>query len=154
MSSRDYHYTESGLSNIYLLDGYKFIQTSRGKAVSINDIDGLHRAIGLLLVTSKKELSGEQLRFLRKELLKSPTALAQLLGVSLTTIQRWEKRGTMSKSAESLLRLLYREHVQQIGHNKDGKISTMLKEIADLEERNNNDELLFKDTSKGWKSAT
>ena len=115
MSSRDYHYTECGLNNIYLLNGYKLIQTSRGKAVSINDIDGLRRAIGLLLVTSKKELSGEQLRFLRKELLKSPTALAQLLGVSLTTIQRWEKRGTMSKSAESLLRLLYREHVQQTG---------------------------------------
>ncbi len=55
----------------------------------------------------------------------------------------------ISKSAESLLRLLYREHI----HNKDGKISVMLKHIADLEERSNNDELLFKDTSKGWKSA-
>ncbi len=88
-----YHYTECGLNNIYLLNGYKFIQTSRGKAVSIHDLDGLHKAIGLFLVSSKKELSGEQLRFLRKELLKSPTALAKLLGVSLATIQRWEKGG-------------------------------------------------------------
>jgi DNA-binding transcriptional regulator YiaG len=149
MSSSGYHYTECGLNNIYLLNGCKFIQTYRGKAVSIKDINGLHRAIGFSLVTSKKELSGEQLRFLRKELLKSPAALAKLLGVSLATIQRWEKGRMISKSAESLLRLLYREHI----HNKDGKISVMLKHLADLEERSNNDELLFKDTSKGWKSA-
>jgi DNA-binding transcriptional regulator YiaG len=148
-----YHYTECGLRNIHLLNGYKLIQTPRGKAVSIKDIDGLHRAIGLFLVTSKKDFSGEEIRFLRHELLKSQKKIAHLLGVSEQSIRRWEKGQIASKSAESLLRLLYREHAHQIRHNKDGKISVMLKHIADLEERNNNDELLFKDTSKGWKSA-
>jgi len=149
-----YHYTECGLNNIYLLNGYKCIQTPRGKAVSINDLDGLHRAIGLFLVTTKKDLSGEEIRFLRHELLMSQNTLAKLLGVSEQAIHRWEKgKINMPKPSESLLRLLYRDHVHQVGHNKDGKISTMLKEIADLEERNNHDELLFKDTAKGWKSA-
>ena len=148
-----YHYTECGLNNIYLLNGFKFIQTPRGKAVSINDIDGLHKAIGLFLITSKKDLSGDEIRFLRHELLMSQNTLAKLLGVSEQAIHRWEKgKINMPKPSESLLRLLYREHVHQIGHNKDGKISTLLKEMADLEEWSN-DELLFKDTSKGWKSA-
>lgn len=145
-----YHYTECGLNNIHLVNGYKFIETPRGKSVSINDIDGLHKAIGLLLVTSKKDLSGEEIRFLRLELLMSQNTLAKLLGVSEQAIRRWEKgKINMPKPSEFLLRLLYREHI----HNKDGKISTMLKEIADLEERNNDNDLLFKDTSKGWKSA-
>lgn len=86
-----YHYTECGLNNIYLVNGYKFIETPRGKSVSINDIDGLHKAIGLLLVTSKKDLSGEEIRFLRLELLMSQNTLAKLLGVSEQAIRRWEK---------------------------------------------------------------
>jgi putative transcriptional regulator len=145
-----YHYTECGLSNIFLLNGFKSIKTSRGKSVSISDMDGLHRAIGLLLVTSKKDLSGEEVRFLRHEILLSQSALSRLLGVSEQAVRRWENgKATMPKPSESLLRLLYREHI----HNRDGKISTMLREIANLEESINDHELLFKSTSKGWKSA-
>ncbi|HEX4839910.1 MAG TPA: helix-turn-helix domain-containing protein [Rhabdochlamydiaceae bacterium] len=88
---KPYHYTECGLNNIYLLNGYKFIQTSRGKAVSIKDIDGLHKAIGLFLATAKKDLSGDEIRFLRHELLLSQLTLARLLGVSEQAVHRWEK---------------------------------------------------------------
>jgi hypothetical protein len=69
-----YHYTECGLNNIYLLNGLDFIETSRGRAISIKDIDGLHKAIGLFLVTSKKDFSDDELRFLRHEMLISPTS--------------------------------------------------------------------------------
>lgn len=145
-----YHYTECGLSNIFLLNGYKFIQTPRGKSISICDMDGLHKTIGLLLVTSKKDLSGEEIRFLRHEMLLSQNTLSMLLGVSEQAIRRWENgKIAMPKPSESLLRLLYREHI----HDQDGKISTILKEIADLEETIDDPELLFKSTSKGWKSA-
>lgn len=150
MSSTTYHYTECGLNNIYLLNGYQFRDTPRGKAVSIKDIDGLHKAIGMLLVTSKKDLSGEEFRFLRHEMLMSQSTLAKLLGVSEQAIRRWEKgKVAIHKPSESLLRLLYREHV----HDRDGKIATVLKKIADLEEMINDKELHFKDTSKGWQSA-
>jgi DNA-binding transcriptional regulator YiaG len=132
------------------VNGYKFKQTPRGKSFSISDMDGLHKAIGLWLVTSKKDFSGEEIRFLRHELLLSQNALSKLLGVSEQAIRRWENgKVSMPKPSETLLRLLYREHV----HNKDGKISAMLKSIADLEETINDHELLFKSTSKGWKSA-
>ena len=149
MADSTYHYTECGLKNIYLLNGYHFIDTPRGQAVSIRDIEGLHKAIGLFLVTTKKNLTGEELRFLRHEMLMSQSTLAELLGMSEQAIHRWENEKTdIPKPSESLLRLLYREH-----NNKDGKISTVLKKIADLEELFSDKKMLFKDTSKGWKSA-
>ena len=55
----------------------------------------------------------------------------------------------MPKPSESLLRLLYREHV----HDKEGKIASILKNIANLEDHNHDAQILFKDTSKGWKAA-
>lgn len=150
MAGSTYHYTECGLNNIYILNGYRFIDTPRGKAVSIKDVDGLHKAIGLFLVTTKRDLIGDEVRFLRLEMLMSQSTLAKLLGMNEQAIRRWENgKVTIPKPSESLLRLLYREHV----HDKDGKIKTVLKKIADLEEMLKDKEILFKDTPKGWRSA-
>ncbi len=103
-----YHYTECGLSNIFLKKGYQSIETPRGKSISISDVDGLHKAIGLLLVISKKGLSGEEIRFLRHELLLSQKALSRLLGVSEQAIRHWENgKIKIPKLSESLLRFLY-----------------------------------------------
>ena len=38
-----YHYTESGLPNIWLVNGFVVKRTSYGKTVSIRDLEGLHR---------------------------------------------------------------------------------------------------------------
>lgn len=145
-----YHYLECGLNNVYLVNGFKYLQTPRGKSISIKDIDGLHKAIGFYLVTSKKDLSGDELRFLRHDMLISQATLARLLGISEQAIRRWERgKITIPKPSESLIRLLYREHVQ----NKDEKIMATLKEISDLEEHLNDRHLLFKETTKGWRTA-
>jgi DNA-binding transcriptional regulator YiaG len=150
MENTPYHYTECGLENIYLSNGFKFTENPRGRAVSIHDIDGLHKVIGLYLVTSKKDLSKEEVRFLRNELLMSQNTLGRLLGVSEQAVRRWERGKTMiPKPSEFLLRLLYREQVD----DEDGKIATLLKEIADLEDRMKDQRLLFVDTKKGWQSA-
>jgi DNA-binding transcriptional regulator YiaG len=150
MNDSAYHYTECGLNNIYILNGYQFIDTPRGNAISIRDVEGLHRAIGLFIVTAKKDLSGDEVRFLRHEMLMSQNTLANLLGMSEQAIRRWENgKITIPKPSESLLRLLYREHV----HDPNGKISAALKKIADLEEILNDKDLVFKDTSKGWRTA-
>ena len=150
MMNTTYHYTECGLDNIYLLNGFKFIETPRGKAVSIRDVDGLHKAIGLQLVTLKKDFSADDVNFLRNEMLMSQKTLATLLGVSEQAIQRWEKGKTrIPKPSESLLRLLYRDHVK----DKEGKIANILKQIAHLEEEMEETKLLFKETKNGWQSA-
>lgn len=148
--ANSYHYTECGLSNVFLLNGFKFLETPRGKSISINNVDGLHKAIGLWLVTSKKDLSGEEIRFLRHELLMSQNTLSRLLGVSEQAIRRWENgKVNIPNPSASLLRLLYKEHI----HDHSGQISSMLKKIADLEEAINHDELHFKTTSKGWQQS-
>ena len=150
MNENVYHYTECGLSNIYLINGYKLVETSQGNAVSINDIDGLHKAIGMFLVHSKKDFYGDEIRFLRHEMLISQATLADLLGVSEQTVRRWENNKiNIPKPSESLLRLLYLEKI----NNRHGKISKILSEIANLEDQINNKKMLFEDTSKGWKAA-
>lgn len=110
----------------------------------------MHKAIGLFLVTNKKDLTGEEVRFLRNEMLMSQLTLANLLGLSEQAIRRWENgKIDIPKPSESLIRLLYREHI----HNQDGKISNILKKIAQLEESLYDIKIIFKDTSKGWKAA-
>lgn len=150
MNHSFYHYKECGLSNIYLSNGYKTIKTDRGEAISIHDIDGLHRAIGMHFVFSKKDLSGEDLRFLRHEMLMSQSTLATLLGVSEQAIRRWENgKTTIPKSSETLIRLLYSEKTL----NQHSKISEILKKIANLEDQLNSKKIFFEDTKKGWKAA-
>ena len=145
-----YHYIECGLDNIYLLNGFKFMETSRGRAVSIHDIDGLHRAIGLYLVTNQKDLSSQNVRFLRNEMLMSQYTLGQLLGVSEQAVHRWESDKTaIPKPSEYLLRLLYREYV----NDRSKKIALALKEVAELEDRINDGPIHFSETGKGWISA-
>jgi DNA-binding transcriptional regulator YiaG len=150
MNQDFYHYKECGLDNIYLTNGYNIIKTNRGEAISINDVDGLHRAIGAYLVHSKKDLSGDELRFLRHEMLMSQNTLAFFLGVSEQAIRRWENGKTsVPKSSEYLIKLLYAEKTL----NQHGKISEVLKKIAHLEDQLNSQKILFKDTPKGWKTA-
>jgi putative transcriptional regulator len=150
MKHNFYHYRECGLNNIYLANGFKIIKTDRGEAISIHDIDGLHCAIGMRLVSSKKDLSGDELRFLRHEMLMSQNTLASLLGVNEQAVRRWENgRTTIPKPSESLIRLLYGEK----NLNQHGKISEALKKIANLEDQINSTKLFFKDTPNGWKIA-
>lgn len=150
MDRNVYHYKECGLNNIYLANGYKTIKTERGEAISIHDIDGLHRAIGMHLISLKKDLTGEELRFLRHEMLMSQKTLAFLVGVSEQAIRRWENGKTcIAKSSESLLRLIYSERIL----NQHSKITEILKRIANLEDQLNSKEIFFEDTPKGWKAS-
>jgi putative transcriptional regulator len=106
-----YHYTESGLPNVWLVNGYTVTDTPYGKGVSINDLQGLHRVIGRALV-SKPRLAGAEIRFLRKELGCSQKGLAEIIGASEQTVSLWERdRGQIQPAADRILRLFYAEHV-------------------------------------------
>ena len=127
-----YHYIESGLDNIHLVNGFKM----DGGRLRIHDIDGLHRAIGRWLVSTRKELSGGEVRFLRHELELSQSALSALLGVTERTVIRWENdrngRNVGNAAADRTLRLLYIE--KALG--KSG-VSEALERIANLEDQMN-----------------
>ena len=63
-----YHYRESGLDNIFLIDGFRVHKTKYGRGVSIDNTEGLHKAIGRWLIDLPKPLNGAELRFLRLEM--------------------------------------------------------------------------------------
>lgn len=111
-----YHYTECGLDGVWLVNGYEIEDTPYGETVSIRAVKELHNFIGLTIINECPELTGKQIRFLRKELNLSQLNLAGLLGVGETSIRAWEsERAKMGTPTERLLRGLYREHVQGDG---------------------------------------
>lgn len=128
MTTERYHYTECGLDNIYLGNG--FSAAPNGDVV-IKDLEGLHKAIGRMLVSRKAELSGKEIRFLRHEMGMSQATLAHLLRVSEQAVARWEKGKTEApKPADTIIRALYQQF-------SDGKsiddVRGTLKRVADLE---------------------
>jgi DNA-binding transcriptional regulator YiaG len=125
-----YHYTESGLDNVYLIDGYTVHKTPYGKGVSIQNTEGLHRAIGKWLIAQPRPLNGAELRFIRTEMELTQRALAGIIGAEEQTLRLWEKKRDkfMPATAERLLRALYSE---ALGNNV--QIKRMLEKLADLD---------------------
>ena len=105
-----YHYRESGLNNVWLLNGYEKHKTFEGPAVSFKNIDGLHQAIARAVVSKPSRLTAKEFRFLRVELDLAQKALGDIIGASEQAVARWERGITRVPSAEDrLLRALYRE---------------------------------------------
>jgi DNA-binding transcriptional regulator YiaG len=75
-----YHYTQCGLNNVYLQNGYDLLETPYGSGVAIHDVDGLHKAIAMALVDKHAPLTGGEFRFIRIELNLSQKALGEYLG--------------------------------------------------------------------------
>lgn len=104
-----YHYTESGLRNLWLASGFDRVRTNYGEGVAIHDVDGLHRAIGEALA-KKAWITGTEFRFLRKEMDLSQNAVGLLLGTTDQSVAKWEKTGRVPKTADRMIRLIYLEH--------------------------------------------
>jgi putative transcriptional regulator len=145
----NYQYKESGLDNVYLMNGYEYAKGQGGsRAVIIHDIDKLHEAIGRFLVKERKELAGDEIRFLRHELGMSQDTLARLLDVTEQTVRRWEQgKLPIPRAADAILRKVYAE---KIGGNE--KISEILHRIAALEDAIDRAMILEEDNDE-WKSV-
>lgn len=141
-----YHYTESGLNNIYLLNGFEVVDTPYGKAMSVEDVEGLHKLIGSHLCM-KQKLTGEEFRFLRKEMGLSQSGLGKILGVTDQALAKWEKNGRVPLTADRFIRLLYLESI-----NENIKIKSFIDQINETDR----DEFLrfeIEATDQGWKKA-
>jgi putative transcriptional regulator len=125
-----YHYTESGLDNIYLLNGFKIHRTPYGKGVSIENTAGLHRMIGRWLVDLPNPLNGAELRFLRLEMDLSQARLAAIIGSTEQSVRRWEKARLqpVQGPADRIVRALYNEYV-----GGDGSLRRMVDRLAELD---------------------
>lgn len=110
-----YHLKGVGLPNIYLLNGVTFENDpDYGELVTIENLEGLHRAIGLHIVEKCEPMTGAELRFLRKQMDLTQVQLAKRMAVTDQTIANYEKgktgRNTLG-SADLTMRLLYLVHV-------------------------------------------
>jgi len=145
-----YHYKGAGLANVYLKNGYREVMYGDEKAVSVEDIEGLHRAIVGVLIEKTAPLIGQEFRFLRVEMGLSQLALGKLLRVSDQTVATWEKEVTkkVPGSSEILVRAFARERSLHL----DGKISDFIEMLANRESAISH-QFYFQETSEGWQEA-
>ena len=61
------HFTDCGLDNVYLVNGFHYGQTGNGEEVLvIQDLAGLHVAIARVVTESPQQLDAKTFKFLRK----------------------------------------------------------------------------------------
>ena len=140
-----YHYTESGLKNVWLANGFTSRKSKYGDGVSIHDVDGLHRVLARALA-NKPHLTGTEIRFLRKEMGLSQRGLGDLLGVTDQAVSLWERKGRLPKTADRLLRLIYVEH-----DKGNAPIRATIKRINDLD-LSNLEQIIAEEAKGGWKT--
>ena len=102
-----FHYTASGLDSIYLLNGVTVETTPYGEALTIENLKGLHRAIGLHIIEKTGAMTGPELRFLRKQMSLTQAALANELRISDQTIANYEKGKTEIGPVDRFMRGFY-----------------------------------------------
>ncbi|SRR5579862_188867 len=136
MAEKRFKYTACGLDNIYLGNGFSIEKASRGRIVRIEDLQGLHRAIGEMLVRQKRSLVGVELRFLRQELGLSQSRLAGMLGESEQSVARREKREKQWKrptAQERIIRYMYEQYIE--GSNETlSEFLNLLGELDDVQD--------------------
>jgi putative transcriptional regulator len=148
MMEKLYHYTECGLRNVWLANGYRVEKTPYGNAVAFENVDGLHKMIGKFVCTYRARMSGPEFRFMRHELDLSQAALAKLLGNDAQSIALWEKSKVKAPAwADRLLRALYREHI-------DGnvKIRALVEATAAMDVHEAIPKLTARKTPRGWQA--
>lgn len=139
-----YHYRECGLDNVWLSNGYKVKETSYGEAVAVVDVDGLLAALALNLTEKKGQLTGKEFRFLRLWLCMSQEGIARLMSVQEQSVSLWERTGRVTKSGDTLVRLLVLERL-----NGDGKIEEIISRINTVE-RLVNQKIVARATQHKW----
>lgn len=103
-----YHYTESGLDNVYLHNVEVYRCECGEEFASIPAIIKLSSVIGLNLIKKKTYLSGNEIRFLRKNAGLNAKSFAEFIGVNKSTLSRWENnKQDIDKSNDRLVRLVY-----------------------------------------------
>lgn len=108
LTEAPFHYKRCGLDNIYLVNGWEADIEDGERFVRVLDVDGLHQAIGIHLVSNRKILSHKEIKFLRKTLDLTQAELGRLINQSPQQIARWEKGlNNIAGPADRLIRLMF-----------------------------------------------
>jgi len=108
LKTRDtYHYTFSGLNNVYLENVLIYQCECGEKSPSIPMIPEIHKEIGFAIIKKHGPLNGDEIKFLRKNLQLKATEFVKYIGIDKATYSRWENKTQMpSRSNDRFIRIL------------------------------------------------
>lgn len=142
-------YTGCGLDNVFLRNGFEFFEHAGRKCVRIDDLDGLHRAIAMVVVDSPSPLDAQTFRFLRKEQDMSQRQLAGILGVDEQTVSLWERaRNPIPQSADLVLRTLAKERC-----SGNAELVRVIERLNSLDRENEGRKIELAKGNGGWDQA-
>jgi len=109
IKDRPYHYTESGLEYIWLIGILQYKCKKCGEmSAEISRINDLHLLIGKNIVCKKALLTGQEVRFLRKEISMKSKDMAAALSLEPETYSRWENgKQEVASCHDKSLRMIY-----------------------------------------------
>ena len=123
-------FEDAGLQNVWLANGFATKETPYGRAVAVNDVPGLTRAICAALSGKIGRLSGAEFRYLRLHLRLSQKSLAQCFGNTEQAVALWEKTGRVPLWADKHLRILWK--AQEAGNETVKKVVERINLIDQL----------------------
>lgn len=139
-----HHYKESGLENVWLVNGFKVQDTPYGRAVSVEDADQLHQVIAVDLANKKGQVSGREFRFMRTLLGMSQQSFANLFGLTEQAVSLWERRSKVPKYSDAAIRMLVLEKF-----NGDGSMAKVLERINTVD-RLVNMQIIARERAHKW----
>jgi DNA-binding transcriptional regulator YiaG len=143
-----YHYTDGGLRNVWLVNGYEVRKTPYGNGVAFHNLDGLTQSICTALTRKAAPLTGAEFRYIRSAgMLLSQPALGKLMGIDGQSVARWEKTSKVPRWADKLIRLLY---VAQVEGNEP--IARAVERIRTVE-RLVKQKILVKESRGRWRTS-
>lgn len=144
-----YHYTESGLSYVYLTNGFNIEIIDEEEFVGIDNLHELHQLISKNIIAQIRPISSDEFKFIRVELNMSQKVLGNLLGVDSQTVARWEKGQTaIPRTTDVTLRALYIE-----SNDEDSQVGLLLTMLSDAEIESTMTELHLEEQDKVWRVA-
>lgn len=144
--SKVYHYTECGLDNVYLLNGFS---VSKDGILHIENIHGLHHLIGQRVVFSGRRLKSKEVRFIRHSMDVSQKMLGEMLGVDYQTVHRWETgKIVIPRTADNLLRVCFSEYL-----DPESKARSVIERISDLDNKRDDVKMELSHRRDKWKEA-
>jgi putative transcriptional regulator len=144
--SEMYKFTDGGLRNVWLANGFTVKKTPYGDAVAIEDVPGLTRAICAALTKKPSRLTGVEFRYLRLHLRLSQRTLGQLFGNTEQAVAIWEKTGKIPLLADKHLRLIWVEH------DNGNEVIKRVMDRLNIVEQVTESKIILKETRTGWKS--
>jgi putative zinc finger/helix-turn-helix YgiT family protein len=107
-ADKPYHFTWSGLDNVYVSGiGYRRCTVCDNVSAAYPAAVQLMDVLAEAVATKPTALNGEEIRFLRTHAHKRAVDFAALVGVSIEQVSRWENnRNRPEKATDKLIRLL------------------------------------------------